>query len=47
MNLLKKLPWITILVAGILAIKFGPDIMGFLEEKAPSVAKAIKPTETA
>jgi hypothetical protein len=44
MNFLKKLPWITILVAVVAAFKYRDEIMGFLEDKAPSVANFVKPT---
>lgn len=43
MNMLKKLPWVTIIVAIGVALKFGPDIMSFLNEKAPSVGKMVTP----
>jgi hypothetical protein len=45
MNMLKKLPWVTIIVAIAAALKFGPDIMDFLNEKAPSVGKLVTPTD--
>jgi hypothetical protein len=43
--MLKKLPWVTILVALGVALKFGPEIMSWLDEKAPSVGKLVKPKE--
>lgn len=45
MNMLKKLPWVTIIVAIFAALKWGPEIMGFLDEKAPSVAKLVTPKD--
>jgi hypothetical protein len=43
MRMLKKLPWVTILVAIVVALKFSPDILGFLDDKMPSVSDALKP----
>lgn len=43
MNMLKKLPWVTILVAVGVALKFGPEIFQFLDDKAPSVSDQLKP----
>ncbi|WP_157485921.1 hypothetical protein [Flavobacterium soli] len=47
MNLLKKLPIFTIFVVGFVILKFYPQIMGKLDKSAPSVANALRGTQTA
>ncbi len=46
MKLLGKLPWVTIIVVLIVALKFYPKIMGFIEKKAPSLANSLQGTQT-
>lgn len=41
MNLLKKLPWLTILIVVVVVLKFYPKIMDTLRAKAPSLANAL------
>jgi len=43
MRLLKSLPIVTILVAGFVFLKFGPKIMGWLDQNAKGVAKVVAP----
>lgn len=43
--MLKKFHWVTIFVTVAVALKFGPDILSFLDDKAPSVSKLVKPKD--
>lgn len=42
MKMLKTLPIVTILVAMFVAFKFRDQILGFLDDKAPSVSNMLK-----
>lgn len=45
--MLKKLPWITMLVTLLGALYFKDDIKAFLDKSAPSVSKFLKLTPKA
>jgi len=39
MNLLKKLPWLTIAVVAVVLLKFYPEIKKTMEKSAPGLSK--------